>query len=238
MRAAPWRLGAAFLAAFVFLPSAAAAQPASTDEAPAFTSGASVMVASAYVWRGFQPTEGAAIQPSTWVKFGNLTISSWMNVIAAGGPGSLNEHDLTVDYTRSVGAWSLSAGYINYFFPTADSGRLSDEFFVGAAWTGPLSPTVRVYTDVHEGSGTYVSAGISHTLTIGAMTMTPAATLGYNHRQWVEGSGLSDLVLGVQMTLPSVSRHLSIAPFVTYSKSLHEEWFPSKAFAGATLTVR
>jgi hypothetical protein len=110
--------------------------------------------------------------------------------------------------------------------------------FVGAAWSGPLSPTLRVYADVHEGSGTYVSAGVSHTLTIGSVAMTPSATLGYNHQQWVAGSGLSDLLLGVQLALPSVSRHLSIAPFVTYSKSLHEDWFPSKAFAGATISVQ
>jgi hypothetical protein len=234
------RLPAAVFIALVWLPSAAAAQALATDESagPAVSAGTSLMFTSAYVWRGFQPTEGPAIQPSLWVTCGDMTVTSWMNVIASGGPGALNEHDLTIDYTRATGLWKFSVGYTNYFFPTASEGRFSDEFYGAATWSGPLHPVVRVSTDVGEGSGTYVSVGVSHTVTLGRLAATPSATLGYNHGQWVDGSGLSDLLLGVQVALPPIARRLSIAPFVSYSKSLRDEWFPSRAFAGATITIQ
>src|SRR5262245_44311878 len=60
-------------------PVAAAAPPA---PAPRFnvTAGTEFLASSSYVWRGFQPNASFSVQPNTWVKIDNLTISSWMNI--------------------------------------------------------------------------------------------------------------------------------------------------------------
>jgi len=210
-------------------------QPASQ---PAVSVGASVAVVSAFVWRGWVLADGVCVQPSVWVEAGGLTLTSWVNVWPHNGGDAFTEHDLTLDYTRSVGRWELSAGYINYLFASNDVGRWSNEFYAGAAVPGPLNPSVRVYQDIHKGSGTYVSVGVSHEVAMGAkgLSLTPSAVLGYNSRQWVEGSGWSDLSVGVLIALP-LGRHVDASASVNYSRSLNEVWFPSKTWGGFALAV-
>jgi len=203
------------------------------------TAGASVSAVSAYVWRGFTLVDEPSYQPTAWAAMGNLTVSSWFSLSApAEAQGSVDEHDLSIDYTRSVGAVRLSVGYINYFFPTAETGRFSDEFYAGIARPGLLNPFVKVFADVHQGSGTYVSGGVSHSVAVASVSLTPTLALGYNHQQWVEGSGFSDLNVGVQAAWTSPGGRLAVAPFVNYSRSFNAEWFPSKAYGGVTVTVK
>ena len=101
-----------------------------------------------------------------------------------------------------------------------------------------LNPFVRVYHDVKLGDGTYVGVGVSQAFPLGGSkwSATPAVTLGYNNHQWVAGSGWSDLSLGVTLALPP-GTHLDVAGSFNYSKSLHAEWFPSRAYVGVTVTV-
>jgi hypothetical protein len=221
-------------------PLAAQSVPADSQPArdPAVSVGASVTVVSAFVWRGWVVADGVCVQPSVWVEAGALTLTSWANLLPRTEGDVFREHDLTLDYTRSVGRLELSAGYINYFFASNDVGRWSNEFYVGAAVPGPLNPSVRVYQDVHQGSGTYVNVGVRHEVATGVkgLSLTPSATLGYNNGQWVEGSGWSDLNVGVLIALP-LGRHVDASASVNYSRSLNEDWFPSKAWGGLTVTV-
>jgi hypothetical protein len=221
-------------------PVAAQSAPADSQPAnePAVSLGASATVVSAFVWRGWVVADGVCVQPSVWVEARGLTLTSWVNVRPHDEGDAFTEHDLTLDYTRSVGRWQLSAGYINYFFASNDVGRWSNEFYVGAAVPGPLNPSVRVHQDVHQGSGTYVSVGVSHEVAIGVkgLSLSPSAVLGYNNGQWVEGSGWSDLNMGVLIALP-LGRHVEASASVHYSRSLNEDWFPSKAWGGLTVSV-
>jgi hypothetical protein len=190
------------------------------------------------MWRGFVLADAPCVQPTAGVKIGNFTATSWVNLIASGSSQGWSEHDLILDYTQEAGVWTLSAGYTNYYFRTVETGRVSHEFYAGAAFGGPLSPFVRVYHDVQEGRGTYVSTGVSQAFPIGASkwSATPAVTLGYNNHQWVTGSGWSDLNLGITLALPPGS-HVDVAGSFNYSKSLKAEWFPSRAYFGLTVTV-
>ncbi|MCX6537695.1 MAG: hypothetical protein NT151_01980 [Acidobacteria bacterium] len=182
--------------------------------------------------------DAPSAQPTAWMTIGNITATSWVNLIANGASQGWSEHDLTIDYTREAGAWELSAGYTCYYFPTVQTGRVSHEFYVGAAFSGPLNPLVTVYHDIKVGDGTYVSTGVSQAFPLGASkwSATPAVTLGYNNHQWVVGSGWSDLNLGVTLALPPGS-HVEVAGSFNYSKSLRTEWFPSRAYFGLTVTV-
>jgi len=220
----------------------AAAQSASAEgqaaSPPAVSVGASTTVVSAYVWRGWVVADEICMQPSAWIKARGLTISAWGNVWPHNEGDSFTEHDLTVDYTRAAGRWQLSAGYINYFFSSLDSGRWSNELYVGAAIPGPLNPSLRVYQDVHQGSGTYVSFGVSHGATVGSkgLSITPSAVLGYNNNQWVDGSGWSDVSVGAVVAFP-LNGHVDASASMNYSRSLNKDWFPSKAWGGVTVSV-
>jgi len=51
-----------------------------------------------------------------------------MNASRVGPSGrSFIERDVTVDYTRALGTWTLSAGWINYAFGAVSVDRYSNE---------------------------------------------------------------------------------------------------------------
>jgi len=203
------------------------------------TAGADLVVTSAYVWRGFVPTDRASVQPMLWVKLGDLTVSSWFNVAGEQPNGALTEHDFTVDWSKARGAWTFSGGWIHYVFPGVSTGGVSSEFYGGVAYAGLLNPTVRVFQDVQEGRGTYVNVGIGHTLALPrGVALTPTVTLGYNHQQWTSESGWSDANVTLRLLVPMPQPHVFLAPFVAYSKSLETGLFPRKLYGGVSLTVK
>jgi hypothetical protein len=191
------------------------------------SSGGEIGVYSKYLWRGFVLADAVSMQPTYWVKFGNsLTVSSWMNVAREQLEGPLTEHDLTVDYTRSLGPkFSVSAGWINYVFPGLDSGSVTNEVYGGLSHASYLNPTVKVFVDFHEGKGTYFNFGASHTYAIGGQgfAATPSFGLGYNHRQWIDDSTWSDANFGVKLTIPTPSKRVFLTPAIYYSKALDKD---------------
>ena len=221
------------------LPAPAPTSTPATDAEPAVTWSAGATLASAFVWRGFVVADAPCVQPTASVKIGNVTATSWVNVIASGTSRGWSEHDFIIDYTREAGAWTLSLGYTNYYFATAEPGSsFTHEFYAGATLSVPLNPFVRVYHDVKLGDGTYVGVGVSQAFPLGGSkwSAAPTVTLGYNNHQWVAGSGWSDLNLGVTLALPP-GGHLNVAGSFNYSQSLRTEWFPSRAYFGLTVTV-
>ena len=205
------------------------------------SAGVDVMATSAYVWRGFVPTDAPSVQPAPWIKIGAVTITSWANVASHGSIGTpITEHDATIDYTRQTGAFALSAGYTNYFFPHASSDRISHEFYAGVAHDSYFSPSLRIYRDVAAGHGTYANASVAHTYALASrrITLTPNAAIGFNHHQWTNRSTWSDLSLGVRSTLPPVSSRLSLSPFITYSRSLAADMLPSRLYGGLVISAK
>lgn len=209
-------------------PPPAASAPADPP-APAVSVGADLLASSAFVWRGFVDIDSLVVQPDVWVKWRGLTVSSWINVARHNDPEDkpLSEHDLTVDYSVSRGKYTMSAGWINYAFLDIESGseteggRWSNEVYVGVSREGPLTPSVRVFQDFQQGSGTYVSLGVQHAFAVGrGLALAPAATLGYNHHLYTEYSAFSDAVVSVKGTVPTPVKHLALQPFVAYSLSL------------------
>jgi len=230
----------------------AVAQTATTSQPPTtpapepekskipITGGVTVDLMSHYMWRGFLLTDAFSFQPTVWGKFGDFTMSSWSSWADADG-GPAFEHDFTVDYTKAVHPnVNLSVGYINYFFPAVDTGRHSDEFYVVSAFVAPLNPTVKVYFDVHEGSGTYLNFGISHPIPLGSkgFSLTPSFAIGYNHQQWIDDSTWNDANFGLKANIP-VTPHLSLGPGIYYSKGLTEfdDLIPDKFYGGVTVAV-
>lgn len=225
-------------------PAPAAPAPGPEDRAPAgleVASGLDMVVVSAYVWRGFVLVDDAALQPNAWLKVGNLTLTSWMNVASTCPNGDhLTEHDFTADYTIARGKTSFSAGYVNYLFPDLDTDRVSHEIYAGVAHASYFAPALRVYHDVHVGSGTYVSLAASHTYALPwrDAALTPSLALGYNHRQWIDDSTFSDLALGLKARVPTPLPRVALTPFVTWSRSLATAHFPSRFVYGVGMSVQ
>ncbi len=171
--------------------------------------------------------DAVSMQPTYWVKFGSsLTVSSWMNVAREQLEGPLTEHDLTVDYTKSLGPkFSVSAGWINYVFPGLDSGSVTNEIYGGLSHASYLNPTVKVFVDFHEGEGTYFNFSASHTYAFGSQgfAATPSFGLGYNDKQWIDESTWSDANFGVKLTVPTPIKRLFLTPAIYYSKALNKD---------------
>jgi hypothetical protein len=225
----------------------AAPQPPATPqpepEAAKFpvTGGVTLDFMSHYIWRGQLLTDDFAFQPTVWGKFGDVTLSSWSSISPDQEDGNWREHDFTVDYTKSVHPkLTVSAGYINYYFPPGD-GSFTNEFYGVAAFVAPLNPTVKAYFDVDEGTGTYLNFGISHPIPLGdsKITATPSFAIGYNFKQWIEDNTWNDANFGLKLTIP-VHAKVTLAPAIYYSKGLTENYddlIPDKFYGGLSVAI-
>ncbi len=201
--------------------------------------GGDVNLTSAYVWRGWVLHDGACTQPDLWVKAGDFTVTSWLNVRHSPmGDSRLNEHDLIVDYSHDVRRVTLSAGWTNYRFFGAESGR-TNEFYAGLRADVPLQPGVVVYQDVQEGDGTYVSLSAGQEFPLGTrVTGTTQLAIGYNDHQYIATSGFSDVALTFKVSLPVASARMALQPTLTYSRSLMPDVFPSRLYGGLSVAFK
>ena len=167
--------------------------------------------------------DSPVVQPAAWVAIGPVTVTSWSNVARSAPNGRRwTEHDLTVDYSFVRGAYTISAGWINYFLIDQPSERFTNELYAGVTREGLLEPSVWVFQDVHAGSGTYVlgSVGLSHEFPTPGITLTSTLSVGYNHRLWIDASGFSDASLVVEAGIRTPVRGLVVRPIVGYSASV------------------
>jgi hypothetical protein len=213
-------------------------EPAAGARPGLLSFGADITFTTTYVWRGFVLGEDPALQPSVWVNIGPLTIASWSNAdLPSGGSALYSEHDLSVDYSTEVRGLAVSVGWTHYAFVRETEGRYSNDIHLSIGAGGYLNPTVEVSQDVHQGSGTYVAAGVSHDYPLwgGPIRLTPTVSIGYNHRLWTERSGLSDVTATLAFAVPLPGSRLALEPFLTYSCGLHAEVFPRRFLGGVVL---
>lgn len=162
---------------------------------------------SRFIWRGFDLTNNTAcLQPQLNFEFGEsgFTLNIWGSFALADRSRlkTSDEIDLTLTYSFRTGEHiSLQTGIIHYgyYFVQGFSFRKSttQEVFICAGFPKlPLSPTFSLFYDWNLGKGLYASAGIEHILAVSQNAdLELGATLGYNHRQYISGSGVSDLVI-------------------------------------------
>lgn len=198
---------------------------------------------SRYIWRGFDlfAPNNPAFQPSATYTFGESGFSA--NVWTSFSLGDRriykydDEIDLILTYVfKTPEDYRLSVGLIHYgwYFDRNFTFRHSttQEFFVTAGLLKAfLQPSLSVYYDVTMGTGLYISLKIGQSVNLtDDLPLNLSACLGYNSRQWIEASGLSDLTFCA--SLPIKAGALTIAPLVNYTfvflkeVNLHNEfWF-------------
>lgn len=205
----------------------------------AMTFGADTSVTTAYVWRGWILDTGRCLQPDVWVKMGDLTVTSWVNVHMMSGTSlSLTEHDLSVDYSHEAGRVTLSAGWINYATLGHQAGN-TNEFYGGLRLKTLFNPGVQVYHDVQLGNGTYVSLSANQGFPIvRRVGGTAQVSVGYNHHQYTEVSGWSDVAVTLKLNVEVPSARVTLQPTIAYSHSLLPDVFPSRVFGGLSVAFK
>ena len=218
------------------------APPTPAPPAMTISSGGEIGVYNKYLWRGFVLADAVSMQPTYWVKFADtVTVSSWMNLSREQLEGPLTEHDLTIDYTKTVAQkWTISGGWINYVFPGLDEGAVTNEIYGGLTHGSFLNPTVKAYVDVHEGKGTYFNFSVSHTFPLGTegFAATPSFSLGYNDKQWIDDASWSDANFGLKLTVPTPIKKLFLTPAIYYSKSLNDDFYDDHFIGGIGIVTK
>lgn len=199
--------------------------------------GSEVVATSRYIWRGFSDG-GFSVQPNTWIEFGGFKTTSWFNLAARPTERSaFTEQDVRVQYARRFGAYRISGGWNGYFFPNGYGH--SHEMFMSAEREGPLRPSISVYHDFRLGNGSYVSAEVAHRwpALISPIDLSSTFSVGYNRHHWSDKTGLSDANIGLRGTWRR-DAHLSLTPFIKYSRSLNRSIVPSHTYGGVEIAVR
>lgn len=200
---------------------------------------------SRYIWRGFDlnPDNKPVLQPSVTVGLGDtgLAVNFWGSYSFENK--ELHEADITLSYDMThLENVSLSVGFIHYGWYFSEGFKFKDhttqEIYVTVGLSKvPFSPSFSLYYDINNGDGLYASMGIGHGLKLSdTVTLDLSASIGYNGGQWIEGSGFSDLNVGV--SCPLKLDKVSIAPFVGATIILMDEVNPgvdSEIYFGVSL---
>lgn len=152
------------------------------------------------------------------VGYRGFTVNSWANFSQrVEGGGHWTEHDLTLDYSREAGRYTLSAGYTNFYVAgtPSEDGSSTNEFYVGIARSGPIEPSFRYYRDVDQGRGDYFFASIGRTVKLPrGLALNLSLGAGLNHHLYIPQTTISDVDPGAALDIPVGSR-LTVSPFVT-----------------------
>ncbi len=212
------------LMSFLF---ALSALPAGAGEITADVN-ADVSILSHYVWRGQNYGEGGVIQPNFSIGFGyGLSLGVWANYNIDDNryrnkSHQVNEVDYTVDYSRDLGPVGISLGWIYYDFPRT-GGLDTQELYVGASLSVPLSPSITVYRDIHEVDGTYISAAIGHDFALNDQaTLSLGAAVGWGSESYHKGyfgvkdDSLSDYNINAALSF-ALTDKVTVTPMIAYS---------------------
>ncbi len=150
---------------------------------------AGVDVNSAYVWRGITFNDGMVVQPSVDVAAGNFGLNVWGNLDVGDyddtlDSGEFSEIDLTLTYSIDAGPVGLTAGYIEYLFPTTDIGGApgTREVFldVSMAPAEGFATGITGYYDFDEVEDYYLNTYVSYGMSLDSgLNIDSSASAGY-----------------------------------------------------------
>jgi hypothetical protein len=151
------------------------------EEAEKPTASVDMGLFSQYVWRGIALSKDSlVVQPSVTIGYKGVSLNVWGNLDThnyISGTNKYNETDLTLSYTKAVGMFNLTGGYIYY---ALDAIQDSQEVFGSVGLNTILKPTLTVYREIATSPAWYVNLGVSHSLeVVDKITFDMAASAAY-----------------------------------------------------------
>ncbi len=200
-----------------------------------------VDINSAYVWRGITFNDGVVVQPSVNVAAGNgFNFNVWGNLDVddyddALDSGEFSEVDLTMSYTRQAGPVALTAGYIEYLFPTTEkTGALGTRevyLDVSVAPAEGFSLGLASYYDFDEVEGFYLNPYLGYGKELmPKLSMSLRAGAGYADEDFAAvyggvDSGFFDYTLSMGLTY-AVMDNVSVSGRLAYTDSIDDDVLP------------
>ena len=216
------------------------------------TGSVSAGVFNRYIFRGYElSAHSAVIQPAVTVSYKGFGASMWGNIDTdehptqsfvpdREGQKSFNETDFTLSYTYNIDKLALTGGYVYYGTKYANE---TEELFISATYDTLLKPTLAIYQDINEYSGTYINLSASKSLPIyKEISLDLGASAGYfigsaDYWKTYERStgaytgkkyqGFHDGMVKAGLTIP-VAGNIVIQPLIQY-------WFPLSGAAKRTV---
>ncbi len=216
------------------------------------TGSASVGLFNRYIFRGYEiGSNSVVIQPALSVSYKGFSLTLWGNIDSNehstqsfspdnDGHKSFNEIDMTFSYTYGIERLSLTGGYIYYGTKyTAET----EELFISATYDMFLKPTLSIYRDINEYTGTYINLSVAHSVPVYKdIILDLGASAGYfvgDDEYWrtyesstVDYTGkkyraFHDGMVKAGLTIP-IAKNSSIQPIAQY-------WFPLSSKAKKTV---
>jgi uncharacterized protein (TIGR02001 family) len=195
-------------------------------------------VNSAYVWRGITFNDGVVVQPSVNVAAGNgFNLNVWGNLDVddyddALDSGEFSEVDLTMSYTHQAGPVALTAGYIEYLFPTTEAGGVEGtrEVYLDASVSpaGGFSVGLTSYYDFDEVDDFYLNPYLGYGMELAPkLSMSMRAGAGYAGEDFAaayggEDSGFFDYTLSIGLTY-AVMDNVSVSGRLAYTDAIDDD---------------
>lgn len=176
---------------------------------------ASVGVFSDYIWRGGNYTGDAnfVVQPSVTVGSDGLSVNWWGNMNE--NSGELDEVDLSVDYTKDLGALKVSVGNILY---DVDGASDTNEIYLAIAPVLPIDVKLTYFYDYDEVDASYLTLALGKSLTIAdKTTLSVGAAAGYNDFDFLQNAELSTSVAY------ALNDQVAITPSLLYSTPISQD---------------
>jgi len=183
---------------------------------------------SKYIWRGFALDKDPVLQPSFSLSSHGLTFTAWGNMDTDNSDSlDSNEIDLTVDYTKTFGIFSVSAGHTYYDF--IGTNGYSKEFYVGAGLSQipgldwPVTLGFKYYRDYGDqnhggGLGNYFETALGYSFALlkePQINMDLGVVNGYNHNLFMAGDG-GQTTLSAGFSIP-LTKSLIFKPKLNYT---------------------
>ena len=202
--------------------------PAKAEEKPSAEFTLDVM--SKYIWRGYELSDSAVIQPGMNISYQGMSVSFWGNLDLGEWAGAdddavaWSETDFTVGYTYDKLPYGLAldVGTIYYDCQASDTVELYAGIS-GTIPTGGIDLGMTVYRDIEDLPGLVfeLSAGKSFALPVEKTSLDVGATMYY----MLPDSGdsyLNNLDMSVSAGY-EISKNLSVSATLAYSLALSDE---------------
>ena len=189
---------------------------------------------SAYVWRGMTLNDGLVIQPSIDITKGGFGFNVWGNFDVQDygdriDSREFSEIDLAASYTFNLGSTNLGVGYIEYLFPTTDSGGApgTREIYgsLGVPLPAGFSMVLDLFWDIDEINDIYLNLAFDYSYAFtDQLNLGAGVSIAYAGDEYCfDGSaGLYDYNFSISMGY-TIDAALSVSAFIKYTDSLDDD---------------